>query len=295
MVRTVTVGVDGSRESLAAADWAAREARRREVPLRLVHVREPDPFTLQDSAADPETREHWAQRIPREAAETLAERYPGLEITTDRRTGTPSAELIDAAQEAEVLVIGSRGLGIVTGFLVGSVALATVGRVGCPVVLVRAEGEEQGERSGGEQARGEEVVLGLELYRPCEELLEFAFDAAARRGAPLRVVHGWNPPLVYGIDPIAVDPRLATDLAEESARVLKDALRPWREKYPRVEVRAQAVVGRPARHLLEAAEAAALVVVGRRNRRSPLGFHIGPVAHAVMHHATVPVAVVPHD
>ncbi|PJE95317.1 stress-inducible protein [Streptomyces carminius] len=299
MVRTVTVGVDGSRESLAAADWAAREARRREVPLRLVHVREPDPFTLQDSGADSETRQHWAERIPREAADTLAGRYPGLEITTEQRTGNPSAELIDAAQEAEVLVIGSRGLGIVTGFLVGSVALSTVGRVGCPVVLVRAGEDGQEERDGREQAPAEapegDVVLGLELYRPCEELLEFAFDAAARRGAALRVVHGWNPPLVYGIDPIAVDPRLATDLAEESARVLKDTLRPWREKYPGVEVRAQAVIGRPARHLLEAAEDACLVVVGRRNRRSPLGFHIGPVAHGVMHHATVPVAVVPHD
>ncbi|NYV77289.1 universal stress protein, partial [Streptomyces sp. UH6] len=53
--------------------------------------------------------------------------------------------------------------------------------------------------------------------------------------------------------------------------------------------------GGAADHLLDAAAAASLVVVGRRVRRGTLGIHIGPVAHAVMHHATVPVAVVAHD
>ncbi|MDG9705706.1 universal stress protein [Streptomyces sp. DH37] len=294
MVRTVTVGVDGSGESLAAADWAAREAMRRKVPLHLVHVREPDPFTPPDSFADPEARQHWAQRIPREAANDLAGRHPGLEITTDQLTGRPAEVLTAAAEQAEVLVIGTRGLGPVTGFLVGSVGLSTVARVDCPVVLVRAGTAEEGGPAGTEPpVPARDVVMGLELYRPSDELIEFGFDAASRRGAPLRVIHGWNPPLVYGVDPIAVDPRLATDLARESARVLEDALRHWREKYPDVEVKAQAVVGRPARHLLEASEDASLVVVGRRKRRSPIGFHIGPVAHAVMHHAKAPVAVVP--
>ncbi|WP_410539573.1 universal stress protein [Streptomyces sp. KL2] len=296
MVRTVTVGVDGSAESLAAADWAAREAVRRGVPLHLVHVREPDPFTPPDSFADPGTRQHWAQRIPREAANDLARRHPGLEITTDQLTGRPPEVLTAVAEQAEVLVVGTRGLGPVAGFLIGSVGLATVARVKCPVVLVRAGTPEEGGPEGAGPSNGSrDVVMGLELYRPADELIEFGFEAAARRGAALRVVHGWNPPLVYGIDPIAVDPRLATDLAEESARALNEALRHWREKYPDVEVKAQAVVGRAARHLTEASEDASLVVVGRRDRRSPIGFHIGPVAHAVMHHSKAPVAVVPLD
>ncbi|MGK5450171.1 universal stress protein [Streptomyces radiopugnans] len=296
MVRTVTVGVDGSAESLAAAGWAAREAVRRGVPLHLVHVRESDPFAPPDSFTDPETRQHWAQRIPREAANDLARRHPGLEITTDQLTGRPPEVLTAVAEQAEVLVVGTRGLGPVAGFLIGSVGLATVARVKCPVVLVRAGTPEEGGPEGAEPStESRDVVMGLELYRPADELIEFGFEAAARRGAALRVVHGWNPPLVYGVDPIAVDPRLATDLAEESSRALNDALRHWREKYPDVEVKAQAVVGRAARHLTEASEDASLVVVGRRDRRSPIGFHIGPVAHAVMHHSKAPVAVVPLD
>ncbi|HEX5569205.1 MAG TPA: universal stress protein [Streptomyces sp.] len=308
MARTVMVGVDGSRESLAAADWAAREALRRELPLCLVHVREPDPYASLVSSQ--EAREQWAGREPRRTADDLAVRYPMLEVTTEQLTGRPAEVLTGAAEQAEVLVLGSRGLGAVAGFLVGSVALSTVARVRCPVVLVRAGTAGEGARPTGADADPPEVprpaeipedpapyrdvVLGLELYRPCEELLAFAFDAAARRGAALRVVHGWNPPLVYGLDPIVVDPGLAADLAAESSRVLNDALRPWHGKYPDVEVRARAVIGRPAHHLLEAAADASLVVVGRRNRRSRIGFHIGPVTHAVMHHCAVPVAVVPH-
>lgn len=300
MVRAVTVGVDGSAESLAAADWAAREALSRKAPLRLVHVREPDPFGRPYPFADSDARRHRGRWTPGETAAELGRRHPELEITADRLTGRPAEALVSAAEDAEVLAVGSRGLGPVAGFLIGSVGLSTVARVACPVVLVRAGTAERdtagpggdGDAGAGRVAR-REVVLGLELYRESDGLLEFAFDAAARHGAPLRVVHGWNPPLVYGIDPVAVDPRMAGELAEESARVLGDTLRRWREKYPAVEVRTRIEAGRPARLLLAAAEEAALVVVGRRNRRSPLGFHIGPVAHAVMHHATAPVAVVP--
>ncbi|WP_031061719.1 universal stress protein, partial [Streptomyces sp. NRRL WC-3774] len=59
--------------------------------------------------------------------------------------------------------------------------------------------------------------------------------------------------------------------------------------------REQAVVGSAGRHLVHASRDAALVVVGRRNRRSHLGGHVGPVTHAVLQHAATPVAVVPHD
>lgn len=57
----------------------------------------------------------------------------------------------------------------------------------------------------------------------------------------------------------------------------------------------QLVAGGPAHHLVEAASGAGLLVVGRRNRGSGIGTHLGSVAHAVMHHAAAPVAVVPHD
>lgn len=71
-------------------------------------------------------------------------------------------------------------------------------------------------------------------------------------------------------------------------------LRPWRQKFPDVEVVEESRYGSAAEVLLDAAQAASLLVVGRRVRRDPFGAHIGHVTHAVLHHSTAPVAVVPH-
>ncbi|GAA2405272.1 universal stress protein [Streptomyces glaucosporus] len=290
MTRTVVVGLDGSPESLAAADWAAREARLRSLPLRLVHVEEAESHHRRFlSAMDAEAREGW-RRMPDDAAAGLVGRHPGLEVGVERLAGRPAEVLVEAAADAGLLVLGSHGRGALAGFLVGSVALSAVARTRCPLVLVRA-GAGEGE---GESGPYRDVVLGLDLGRPAGELLEFAFDAAALRGAPLRVVHGWDPPPVYGINPVALGPNPVDDLAAEKARALEAALRPWRERHPQVEVGEQAVIGRPAHHLLDAAGEASLVVVGRHVRRTPLGFHVGPVTHALMHHSPAPVAVVPY-
>lgn len=69
MVRTVVAGLDGSPESHAAVEWAAREAELRGLPLKIVHVWEPAPDPLaQAPLLGAETQQHWSERIPREAA-----------------------------------------------------------------------------------------------------------------------------------------------------------------------------------------------------------------------------------
>ncbi|WP_327341451.1 universal stress protein [Streptomyces europaeiscabiei] len=300
MNRTVTVGLDGSRESRAAAEWAAREARLLGLPLKLVHVWEPVPDPIaQAPLLGAETHQHWTQRIPREAAEGLRLRHSGLDVTTEQLSGLPSEVLADAAKDAELLVLGSRGMSGIGGFMVGSVGLAVVAHAERPVVLVRA----------GEQAADEHemdpvgipsaatpfrpVVLGLDIESPDEELIEFAFAAAARRGTSLRVVHGWNPPPYYAYG-LAADLELHADLTRRESTELTEILRPWREKHPDVEVTEESHYGTPGSHLVDASREASLVVVGRRIRRSAFGAHIGPVTHAVLHHSTAPVAVVPH-
>jgi nucleotide-binding universal stress UspA family protein len=138
-------------------------------------------------------------------------------------------------------------------------------------------------------------VLGLDLVRPSDAVIEFAFDAAARSGATLRVVHGWNPPPVYGFAPAAVSPDLGAEMAANESDVLARALRPWRERFPAVSVTAQAVTGSAAGHLLESAADASLLVLGHRTRGPATGPRLGSVTRAVLRRCMVPVAVVPHD
>ncbi|MGV9452499.1 universal stress protein [Streptomyces sp. NPDC003635] len=301
MVRTVVAGLDGSPESRAAAEWAAREAKLLDLPLKIVHVWEPVPEPVaQAPLLGAETHQHWTERIPREAAEGLRLRHPGVEVTTEQLHGTPAEVLAKAGEEADLLVLGSRGMSGIGGFMVGSVALAVVAHTARPVVLVRA----------GEQAADEHepdpvgipsaatpyrpVLLGLDAAHPNGTVIEFAFEAAARRGTALRVLHGWNLPpyYVYGL---AADVGFRDEIVGQQAALLAEALRPWREKYPNVPVVEETPSGSPGIRLVDAARQASLVVIGRRIRRSPFGAHIGPVAHAVLHHAGAPVAVVAHD
>ncbi|WP_328724523.1 universal stress protein [Streptomyces sp. NBC_00259] len=84
-------------------------------------------------------------------------------------------------------------------------------------------------------------------------------------------------------------------MAAEVGRALADLLMPWRQKFPSVDVVERALVGAPGEQLTYCTTDADLVVVGRRIRKSPLGAHIGPITHAVIHHSPAPVAVVAHD
>ncbi|MER6474067.1 universal stress protein, partial [Streptomyces collinus] len=148
MTRPITAGVDGTEESLAALDWAAREAVRRGLPLRVVHV-----WRYEESlaAADRDTQHGWVSEGVREAVRTVSGRHPELEVAVDVLEDGAARALAGAAAEAEMLVLGSRGHGRVVGFLVGSVGQHVIAEASRPVVLVRAEdrGGGGGGRPGG--------------------------------------------------------------------------------------------------------------------------------------------------
>ncbi|MCX4847262.1 universal stress protein [Streptomyces sp. NBC_00893] len=312
MTVPVTVGLNGTPASMTAADWGAREAALRGLPLRLVSAWEWQPFSYAPLAGN-EMPEQWSVRVPEETAAELRRRYPGLDITADRLTGPPPEVLCEAAKESELLALGSTGLGPLAGFLLGSVAMATVAHTGRPVVLVRAregEGDGAGEDPGGEAGSGSggdddgvgggaseagdgAVVLGIDLSSPGDETIRFGFAAAAVRSAPLRVINGWNPPPYFGHG-IGDDEGRRAEAIDRAAESMRAVLAPWRERYPAVEVAEEPGIGRPARLLSEAGAGAGLVVVGRRaTPRRPGQPRIGHVAHAVLHHCPAPVAVVP--
>ncbi|MFF7474615.1 universal stress protein [Streptomyces sp. NPDC008092] len=295
MLRPVVVGLDGSRESLAAADWAAREALRRGLPLRLVHAYEglaPEASGLPEL----EVPRSWAAGILRGAMDRVNERYPQLRLSADQISRSATDALVKAGEEAELLVLGSRALSRFGGFMAGSVALATVARATRPVVLVRAGQSSEDDRlpdgEGRPSARApyREVVVGVDTGHPCEEVLGFAFESAALRNAPLRVVHTWQPPGLLG----TVDAEAEVIARRTAEQALAAAAGPWREKFPTVPVCDVVQSGRPVPQLLRSAKDAGLLVVGRENRPGGLGVHTGPVAHAVMHHVRCPVAIVPH-
>ncbi|MEV0173513.1 universal stress protein [Streptomyces sp. NPDC050803] len=296
MRHPVVVGLDGSRESLAAADWAAREALRRDLPLRLVHAWEGGASPDESELPELEAPRYWSRRILRGAMDRLNERYPQVYLSADQVSRSAPDALVAAGEEAELLVLGSRAFSGFGGFMAGSVALATVAHVARPVVLVRAGQSLEDEHLPDEHGRPSAhapyrpVVVGVDPAQRCEDLLAFAFESARLRAAPLRVVHAWRLPYV----PTALEAKARRDVGRAAERALDAVLAPWREKYPTVEVVTVVEEGRAAQQLLDATQDAGLLAVGRKIRPARLGMHTGPVAHAVMHHVRCPVAIVPH-
>ncbi|MFJ9870189.1 universal stress protein [Streptomyces sp. NPDC101165] len=299
MPAPVIAGVDGSPESLTAAEWAAREAERRDRPLRLIHAWDWHPRPHDGEPANAAQR-YLALRALRQAEDRIRGAVPDVRLTDEQVEGPATAALLKAAEQADLLVLGSRGLTGLAGFLVGSVALGVVAHATGPVVLVRAEETAEDEHlpadDGSASARTgyRDVVLGLDVDDPCDEVIEFAFEAATLRRARLRVVHAWQPPSAFGLGP--GDIALVDDpyRAEEWRGFVSAVLQVWRDKYPGVEVLETVVREKATTALVRAASGASLLVVGRHLTDRPALARTGPVTHAVLHHVDCPVAVVPH-
>ncbi|BCM72890.1 MULTISPECIES: universal stress protein [Streptomyces] len=289
MQPVVTVGLDGSPESLAAARWAADEAEKRRLSLRLLHawpLLAPEP-TRVPSEVD---QNYGAKRLVHTARAEIRARHPALPVVADLVADDAQDALLRAASESEMLVLGSRGLEPAESYFMGDVSMPVVARAARPVVLVRAESRE----NGPPPASARRLVVALKLRGPCDDLLDFSFRTAAARGVPLLAVHGRSAPLHARV-PWGVDHAVAEEITGDARERLSRALHPWREKYPWVEVTDSVVLTSPAEAVVRTAEGAALLVVGRRKHRPGLGSRLGPVAQAAIHHGHCPVAVVPHD
>jgi nucleotide-binding universal stress UspA family protein len=289
MTRPITAGIDGTEESLAALDWAAREAVRRDVALRVEHAWRFQPYEGID-AGDRDTQEGWARDAVTEAVRTVTGRHTGLDVSTEVVEGGSVDVLVAAAADAELLVLGSRGHGPVVGFLLGSVGQQVIAEVTRPVVLVRA-----GDQATAE-ASGREIVVGQEGDpEDSADVLRFAFETAAARGATVRAVRAWTLPPVFAYSPGSLNLLdEAGGLEPYEKKALASALQPWRERFPAVPVVEHIEMGSAGQVLLSVTARAQLMVVGRRARRTAVGARIGSVAHGVLHHAGCPVAVVPH-
>nr|WSX48475.1 universal stress protein [Streptomyces sp. NBC_00974] len=290
MEPVVTVGLDGSPESLAAARWAADEAERRKLTLRLLHAW---PLLAPEPAHHPVEMDqnYWAKRIVHHAKAELQARHPGLTVVGNLVAEDAQEALLKAAAESEITVLGSRGLPAVESYFLGDISLPVVARAERPVVLVRAGTGEEGPPSAPGASGG--VVVALKLHGPCDDLLAFSFAAAAARGMPLRAVHGRSVPL-HAHAPWGVDHDVTETIAKDAHKLLSEVLRPWREKFPSVEVAESVVLESPTKAVVRAAEGAGLLVVGRRTHRPALAPPLGSVATAAIHHARCPVAVIPH-
>ncbi|MDF3301509.1 universal stress protein [Streptomyces tropicalis] len=293
----VTVGVDGSAPGLAAAACAAREAEVRGAVLHVVHAHSwPMAHASLDrvlSRAKRARLRETADRLLEDAVARACSAAPGVDVSARVVQGDPLTVLRAESGRADLVVVGSRGPAAPAGPWRGATAAGLAARGRCPVLVVPGPGD----------ARGP-VVLGVDGSPSGAEAVRFAFDEAARCGAPLLALHAWttqstSPATAAGPPPAAGSPAAGPGggtAAEE--RLLAEAVAGRRERYPEVAVEARLVAGAPREALVEASRTARLTVVGSRGRTGFAGLRPGSVSAALLLRAHGPVAVVrgaPHD
>ncbi|MFJ9535852.1 universal stress protein [Streptomyces sp. NPDC101225] len=269
----VTVGVDGSLTAVRALDWAAQEALHRGVGLRVVHA-----------VADLDE----AGPVLASAVARIDAHHPELPVTGEPVEGGAVEVLLRESEDAVLTVVGSRGLGGITGAVFGSVSRRLAGHTHGPLLVVRGDHRCDGDR---------EVLLGLGGDADTDAAA-YAFQEAERRGVRLRVVHSWShrhvgPELPSVIPATSPGQRaLARRDADEEA-VPRFSMAELRERHPGVGVESHTVRAAPGHALLEATREAGVVVIGVHRHTDRHLTRPGSVAHTLLHRSHCPVVVVP--
>ncbi|MEU4410942.1 universal stress protein [Streptosporangium sp. NPDC023963] len=278
----IVVGYDGSDFSLRALEWATEEAESRKLPLTVTYA-----WRWPYSEADGEAKLHLgkaAEHVLLHGAKCAHAHSPIVEVITDLHEGSAAQRLVELSDNAHLLVVGAHNRGMTARFMIGSVAAFVAARARSPVIIVREAGP------APVLPQPKPVLLGVK-DTTADAVLDFAFQEAALRNLPLRVMHAGHPrPMAWGIA-MAHAPDL-----EDSARACRERVQerliPWRRKYADVRLDVASATTAPRDALLAASAEAALVVVGTGRTASRTG-HLGTITGSLVRHASCPVAVVP--
>ena len=142
-MRGIVVGIDGSSHSARALDWALNEAAVRHARLTVLTVHSVavsgwsgNPILAPGDAEDQEKARQAAEELTLKATSHLGGAQP-TSVTVRAVIGFPAEELIKASDDADLLVVGSRGAGGFTKLIMGSVSDQVMHHAHCPVVVVR--------------------------------------------------------------------------------------------------------------------------------------------------------------
>lgn len=283
MTSSLIVGVDSSDASVGAADWAGREAVATGRNVRLVHVR-PGGVWMRPGGERVEDAEQDALQAMNWLAEDLRRAHRGLRVDVETVTGPVDRVLLASADQHGTLVLGTRGSGGFAALLLGSVAQSVAAQAENPVILVPQQ--------AAAAQPGYRVVVGVDPSGDCRPVLDFALHSAQDHGVVMRAVNVWQPPVPWGAGPVQPGESERYEVEHYQAQALREAVAAAHARFPAVESTSAELSGDPAKVLVEEAEKASLLVVGRRRHR-PVSA-LGPVAHAAVHYARCPIAVVPH-
>jgi nucleotide-binding universal stress UspA family protein len=284
MTMHIVVGVDESDGAADALRWALREAEVRGADVTAVLVwgwldqHHLDPSAPFDASYD---EAHALEALEEIVTRDLGDVPDGIRLQAVNQLAGPG--LVLAAQSADLLVVGARGMGGFKGLLVGSVSQHCLHHAPCPVAVVKPDGPRN--------SAIERIVVGIDASETSRRALRWALDAARAHHAKVEAVHAWHPSYVEPMDAHLVS---SVDALEQAASdLLHDAVAEADTEGLPAPISPMLAMGSATRALLDTAEGADLIVVGTRHQSVAGCLFLGSVSLQVTHHATCPVVVVP--
>jgi nucleotide-binding universal stress UspA family protein len=269
----VIAAVDGSIDSRRGVRWAAEQAYLENRPLVVVHAtgRSGAMNRLEDSVST-------ARRTLREATALVKEAHGDLAVTSLSIAGDPRTVLVEESGTAHLLVLGSRGRGVVKSKLLGSVSADVAKRTKCPLVVTRPT-------PAGAVKDG--IVVGADGTAESLPVIEFAFRQASLRRLPLTVIHCVYDSVTAVLG--ARGPAYDHPDADELRILVAESVAGLGPKYPDVHVSTRVDRGTVEECLLAWSRPWNLVVVGRH----PVHAFRPSASTAVLERSNSVVAVVP--
>lgn len=273
----IVVGVDGSDGAQAALRWADDVAGRHGAGI--VAVLAWSFLDQRHPGASEHFDAHYGEDDARAALSAALDAAAPAHVVEQRVVlEFPEKALVDAAEGADLVVVGARGLGGFKGLLLGSVSERVLERSPVPVAVVRQQ------QTGTE---GGPVVVGIDSSETSTRALRWAAAEARLRDVPLRVVHAWQ--MMFAAIP-ATQP-LITALEEGGRAVLDAAL--GDPALAGLDVKDHLVPMGPTEAVLRYADGASMVVVGSRGLGRVGRVLLGSTSRQLAHHAPCPIVVVP--
>jgi nucleotide-binding universal stress UspA family protein len=286
-MRSIVTGVQGAEAAVRVLERALSEAETTHRPLRVLTAWSTPPLVgdlgglgYSGGYLAPEVSTAAAQDVVDTLLEkALHERHSPLPVTTTTEThpGHPGRVLVEAGQDAGLVVVGGRGHGALSGALLGSTTAYVLHHATGPVMVVP---------DGAAPGPLHRVVVGYDGESCSRSALHWGYGAAVRHGCPLHVVHAMNllpipgPNVLYPDYDTASRSWLAGEVAEQLTGPLA------------VEVVQEVVAGPASRVLLGMTGPDDLLVVGSRGRGGFADLVLGSVATQCTSHARSPVVVV---
>ncbi len=286
----LVVGIDGSDESATALAWAVEDARRRQLDLELVYgLAIPvvsDAYGMVMTRPDIDELCRYSESLL-EAAQTKARDLdPDVPVRTRLLNGPPAAVLIEASKEAAGLVVGSRGLGAISGRMLGSVSVRVAAKACCPVYVIPTGYDPAA-------AAGDPVMVGVDGSAYGDAALRLGLDEARCRDAKLTVVVAYHVPwLARPVEPALIQEFQASEVQLARRHADEALARVCTGSDAEIPVEVRLMECHPQEALIQAAKTAQLTVVGSRGRAALSRALLGSVSRAVLQEATRPVAVV---